>query len=183
MKKYSNVIGFLGASGAGKSYLADIASEISGIPVFKHEELWHQVFDVPVIKDYLAQNGITDTSDRRYILEFLISSEMFPVAIKLVEEKFKAKIENGEPVITAWQRLPLFDVTKQFGEICLIKSDDDMRLNVVAKRDGVSKSKAAKRISLEYDFTKFKFTKEFFNDCKTIPDGFIEYAQSLKELF
>ena len=187
-KKYCSVISFIGKSGSGKSYLANIASEISGIPVYSHREAIADLLRMPIVNQIINLRMKCSNDDvenmTKQLRQKLSKTELF-FAFKLLNFKMKRDIDPNSPIIVAAQAQPRLHIVKDFGHHNLVVGDPSQRLLKLAERDGITESYAAQRTAFFeafYDFDQFSYEHTWHNNYKTLPSGFENYAESLKDL-
>jgi uncharacterized membrane protein len=103
----------------------------------------------------------------------------------------KSKIKPYAPLIVAAQIQPLLKVTDHFAQFNYIESNNEERIMRIAERDNLSIDFARRKTKFaenHIDFEKFKDPQKYknlriwHNDYKSLPEGFEEYAKSLKDL-
>jgi dephospho-CoA kinase len=191
VNKYGKVIGFIGKSGSGKTYLANVCGEISGLLVFDHGEILRGVTEMPFVKQWVEykrrKNMIAGTGKK--VVDFVGDDDAFLraqffVMKHILNFKLKQKIDPETPMIVAFQALPMLPITREFGErVHIINPNDAERMRAISVRDGVPTESVAKRTHQYEKFLKFdtmKYDREFVNTGAGLPDGFVEYAESLR---
>lgn len=193
MDKLTNIIGFIGKSGSGKSYLANVAGEISGLPVIEHKQIVREIVEMPVVRQIVdfKRKHSDARGEGEKVLDFVGDNDfMLPVQFffmaRILNFKLKRNLDPEKPAIIAFQALPLLPITKDFAErVRIYNPNENERLQRIAERDGVpfeTVLNKTKRYEKLLNFDGIKYDRQFPNTGEGLPTGFVEYAESLRQI-
>ena len=181
MKK---IIGVSGKAGSGKSYIATYISQKTGIKLVKLDFLVAEVVNKPLLKKRLQKRI------KMEIPEAHKDIQLFPLwrnldrdfskfehwyIRRLLNKKVKKLVKKSkESIIIDFLALPMFKVIKKFDAVYLVRSDNDLRLEKICKRDDMdmgSSLNVEKYLQPYYAFNDaFTFTDVIENDYERIPE-------------
>jgi dephospho-CoA kinase len=155
------IIGLTGGIGSGKSTVAKLF-EIIGCPVFYSDEVAKEIyFDKtvkPQIIELLGQEAyLSETEiDKKFIGSKIFSDtnllhKLNSILHPAVIERFKkfTKNYNGKLIIKETALLFEAKLEAQVDKIILVAANDELRINRVMKRDGLSKEEVLSKISAQ----------------------------------
>jgi len=176
------IIGLTGGIGSGKSVVAKIF-EILGCVVFNSDQLAKNLYFEPAIREKIiklmgSESYLSETKiDRSYISKNIFSNRsllqelnaLIHPEVALVFKKFV--FDHPNKIIVKESAL-LFeaDLTKQVQSIVLVAAEDELRIDRVIKRDGISKEDVIERINAQWpqdekikkaDFVIYNNEREF----------------------
>jgi dephospho-CoA kinase len=155
------IIGLTGGIGSGKSTVAKLF-EIIGCPVFYSDEVAKEIyFDKTLIPQIIALLGkeayFSETEiDKKFIGSKIFSDtnllhKLNSILHPAVIERFKkfTKNYNGKLIIKETALLFEAKLEAQVDKIILVAANDELRINRVMKRDGLSKEEVLSKISAQ----------------------------------
>ena len=155
------IIGLTGGIGSGKSTVAKLF-EIIGCPVFYSDEVAKEIYFDKTVKPqiiellgkeaYLSETEI----DKKFIGSKIFSDtnllhKLNSILHPAVIERFKkfTKNHNGKLIIKETALLFEAKLEAQVDKIILVAANDELRINRVMKRDGLSKEEVLSKISAQ----------------------------------
>lgn len=156
------IIGLTGGIGSGKSVVANVF-EILGCAVFKSDEAAKDVyFDAQIKCKVIELLGQQSYTPDNLLNKSYISSKIFSDTALLhglngiihpaVKIKFANFVSDNTGKIIIKESALLFEakVNKEMDKIVLVVADDEVRINRVINRDGLSREDALKKMQSQW---------------------------------
>lgn len=188
------IIGITGKVGSGKSFISEYIANQTGMQLVKFDYQMAEVLNTPVLKGILekrVKNKIPKAYTGIQLFPLLKNLEKpftkFEIAVvaHLLNKKMKKLINKAKcSMIVDFTALPLIEATNKMNMVLMIESDDKLRIERLAKRDGMTIADTARVdefVTKCYNFDNFKYDKKLHNDYETVSTEILELVNQFKK--